>query len=101
MGEFVKKSDVELKIDKELKDIGVEAKNDDIHLTSEASQAGLEHAGASVPVSTSPSGSVVLPQTPKQVKTNIKQTKPKDSLRGLLLEILRNIQRIGLKEQKA
>lgn len=96
----VEKSDVELKIDKELEDIGVEAKSDDIRLTTEHTQAGLQHAGASVPASTMPSSKVVLPQTPEKIKTNIKKTKPTDSLRGLLLEILKNIQRIVLKEQK-
>lgn len=97
---FVERSDVELKIDKELEDIGVEAKTDNVNLTAEHTQAGLEHAGASVPVTTVPSGNVQLPQTPLQIKTDIKKTKPTDSLRGLLLEILKNIQRVGLKEQK-
>src|SRR3989344_8344514 len=91
----VEKSDVELKIDKELEDIGVEAKNDNINLTTEQTQAGLQHAGSSVPVTTSPSGNVQVQQTPMQVKKDIKKTKPTDSLRGLLLEILKNIQRIG------
>lgn len=96
----VEKSDVELKIDKELEDIGVEAKTDNINLTSEHTQAGLQHSGSSVPVTTLPSNNVGLPQTPIQIKADIKKTKPTDSLRGLLLEILKNIQRIGLKEQK-
>lgn len=99
--EFVEKSDVELKIDKELEEIGVEAKTEDIKLTSEHTQAGLQHAGSSVPVSTVPSGKVALPQTQKRVKKDIEKTKPTDSLRGLLLEILKNIQKIGIGEQKA
>ena len=66
--EFVEKSDVELKIDKELESIGVETKSDDVNLTPEHIKFGLEHAGSSVPASTSPSGKVVLPQTPKQIK---------------------------------
>lgn len=98
--EFVEKSDVELKIDKELESIGVETKSEDINLTIEHTQAGLQHSGASVPVSTIPSGKVALPQTTEKVKEDMKKTKPTDSLRGLLLEILKNIQRIGLKEQK-
>ena len=96
--EFVEKSDVELKIDKELESIGVETKSDDVNLTPEHIKFGLEHAGSSVPASTSPSGKVVLPQTPKQIKKNIEKTKPTDSLRGFLLEIIKNIQRIGIKE---
>src|SRR3989344_1215499 len=47
----VEKSDVELKIDKELEDIGVEVKSDDINLTFEQTQTGLQHSGTSVPVS--------------------------------------------------
>ena len=96
----IEKSEVELKIDKELVDIGVEAKSDTIHLTPEHTQAGLGHAGASIPVPTSPSGIVNMQQTPEELKKNIKRTKPTDSLRGLLLEIWKNIQRIGLKEQR-
>lgn len=96
----VEKSDVELKIDKELEDIGVETKTDDINLTPQDIQAGLQPAGASIPVSTVPSGNVQLPQMPAQVKKDIKKTKPTDSLRGLLLEILKNIQRIGVKDEK-
>lgn len=96
----IEKSDVEMKIDNELKDIGVETKSDDVNLTQEHIQAGLQHAGSSVPVSMTPSSNAQMPQTPMQIKIDIKKTKPTDSLRGLLLEILKNIQKIGLKEQK-
>lgn len=100
MRSVVEKSDVELKIDKDLEDIGVETKTEDIKLTSEQTQAGLQHSGPSMPVSTVPSNNVQLPQTRAQVKRDIKKTKPTDSKRGLLLEVLKDTQRTGFKEQK-
>lgn len=100
LSETIKPSEPSLQVNQELKEIGVQVKSDGINLTPEHIQSGLQHAGASTPVSTSPSGRVQLPTTAKQTKKKIKNTKPTDSLRGLLLEILKSIQRMGLKEQK-
>ena len=96
----VEKSDVELKIDKELEDIGVEVKSDDVNLTAEHTQAGLQHSGTSVPVSTAETNIVVQKQSSKQIKKEIKKTKPTDSLRGRLLEVLKDAQRTDFKEEK-
>ena len=98
--EIIRPSESSPKVSQELKDIGIQARSDDINLTDEHKKIGITHAGESVPVSTSPSSLVNLPMTAQQTKKKIKKTKPTDSLRGLLVEILKNIQRIGLKEQK-
>lgn len=100
LSESMKPSEPSPQVSEELKEIGVKANNHAIHLTPEHTEAGLQHAGASVPVSTTSSSMVNVPQTQKQVKVDIKKTRPTDSLRGLLLEILKNIQRMGFGEQK-
>lgn len=100
LSENIKPSEPRPQVSQELIEIGVQAKSDDFNLTLENRKAGMEHTGASTPVSTYPSGIVQLSTTSKQTKKKIKKTKPTDSLRGLLLEILKSIQRMGLKDQK-
>ena len=73
--EFIKPSDSEPQITKELSEIGVEAVSHTPALTKEHQDAGVYHAKESVPVATEPAGIVALPMTQTQAVSILKMHK--------------------------
>ena len=103
LSDFVKPQEAKQapEISRELREIGVEVKDEALKLTDDHKNVGMQYSGESVPAQTASSGFFASsPLTEEEAKREIKETKPTDSLRGWLLLILKNIQRMGFKEQK-
>lgn len=74
---------------KGLENAGVEENNDRPVLTEEHRQAGVDHAGPSVPVPSGPTGQVTLPLTREEAVARVKNSRPTDSIWGLAKLVLK------------
>jgi hypothetical protein len=81
--EFVKLSEAEPQISKELKESGVEAKSDKPDLTFEHKELGLDHAGSNITVMTQSSSAVKLPMSEAEIKNKLKTGQDDDSEKWL------------------
>ena len=91
VSEFVKPSEIEPQIDKDLAELGVEAKKDKPELTDEHRLAGIEHSGIYVPTPSVSSSSVKLPMTEEEMTDKLKRGQDDDSgkwLAGLIKKII-------------
>jgi hypothetical protein len=77
--EFVKSTDTEPQIDKDLKELGIEAKKEKPDLTFEHKRIGVEHAGPHVSVSAVSSSKVVLPMSEEEIAEKLKTGQDDDS----------------------
>lgn len=93
---YIKASEVEPVLSKEEVEAGVRSHSNNITLTDEHIKFGIDHAPASMPVKTVIPGLANPPGTVEEAKKEIKETKSDDSFRGLLLEVLKSLQRAGL-----
>lgn len=88
--EFIKPSEVEPQVGKDLKELGVEAKKDEPNLSDEH-KGIVEHAKEFTPVSTSPSNNISMPMSEEEVADKLKTGQNDDSgkwLAGLIKKII-------------
>jgi len=77
ISEFVKPTETDPRIDKELEDLGAEAKKDEPKITDEH-KGIIDHAGPHVPV-TSSSGKVSLSMSEEEIEKQLKTGQDDDS----------------------
>lgn len=78
VSEFVKPSEVEPQIDKDIAELGVEAKKEEPNITDEH-KGIIEQAKQYTPVSSSPTGKVTLPMTEEEIADKLKTGQDDDS----------------------
>lgn len=91
VSEFVKPSEVEPQISKDLKDLGIEAKKDEPNIADEH-KGIIEHAKQFTPISSSPTGKVVMPMSEEEMTDKLKTGRNDDSgkwLAGLIRKIIK------------
>ena len=94
--EFVKPSETEPALSKELQEMGVESVPNTPDLDQDHADAGIVHAKESVPVKTEPSGTVQLPMTQTQAQSILKlHKKVSDSVVWLATLILKQFKLIS------
>lgn len=98
VSEFVRPAGPEVKpsLSPEVSEAGVEVKTDRPDLTFEHKEIGLDHAGATQPVLTIPTGKVRLPMTEEEVANQLKVGQDDDSRKWLAGVIDRVIKALGL-----
>lgn len=89
---FVRPSEVKPSLTEEQVEAGIRAHSNNIALTDEHRQIGMQHAGASVPAPTLTSPQSHLPDE-EEARRELNGTQPTDSERGRLLLIIKNGQR--------
>lgn len=89
-------AEVNHKISQELKNIGVQETEDRPDLTEDHKQAGINHAGASIPPQTAPTGLIELPLTREEAFAEVKGKKPNDSGWGLGKLVLKVLKVMGI-----
>jgi len=92
--EFIKPTDTEPQLSPELKESGIEVKNDKPNLTFEHKELGLDHAGSNITVSTQPTAPIKLPMSEKEIADKLKTGQDDDSgkwLAGLIQKIMKAI----------
>jgi hypothetical protein len=85
-------SEVSHEISQELRDIGVEEKQDRPDLTDEHKELGVNHAGPHVPVPTRHSGKVKLPMSEEEIESKLRTGQDDDSgkwLAGLVKKVIK------------
>lgn len=95
VSEFVKLTEAEPQIDKELADLGVEVKKDSPNVTEEHRDF-IDHAKQFTAVSTSASGKVTMPMSEEEVADQLKTGQDDDSKTGLAKLIDKVIKALGL-----
>lgn len=96
--EFIKPSQPEVPVSKELQEYGVEQSKDteQVQLSTEQKKVGLEAAKEATPVQTTPTGMVQLPPLPitQDTALQVKKTRPvADSIRWLAELVLEQVKR--------
>ena len=94
--EPIQPSETEPSLDKEIAETGVETVSESPQLSYDQKKAGIEYAKENVPVSTTPSGSIVLPMTEEEAIKIIKTTDTSDSKHWLAVLIERIFQQIKM-----
>jgi hypothetical protein len=92
--DFIKPSETEPQVDKDLKEAGVETESDKPTLTFEHKDLGISHVGANITPVTQSSASVQLPMTEEEIGNKLKTGQNDDSerwLAGLLNKIMKAI----------
>jgi hypothetical protein len=91
---FVAPSVPEMEVSPDLqKETGIESKTETPQLTPEDAKAGIVHAKESVPVSVTPTATIVLPMTQQQSQQTVKlHKKVKDSLFWFAMLVMRQWQ---------
>jgi len=90
ISEFMKPSEVEPQISKDLRELGVEAKKDEPNIEAEQRQI-IDHAKQFTPVPASSSGKITLPMSEEEIASKLKVGQDDDSdkwLAGLLRKII-------------
>ena len=93
--EWVKPSQVEPEIHPEVSAAGVEKVSELPKITQEHKLVGIEHAKESMPVHTTPKGTVQLPMTEKEADKKIKETSNTDSPHWLAVLIKKIFKKIN------
>lgn len=75
----IQPSDKEPLLDKEEMETGVETVSESPQLSEDQKQAGISYAKEATPVSTTPSGNIVLPMTEEEALKTIKTTNTSSS----------------------
>ena len=96
--EFIKPSEAEPQVNKELKEAGVEVRSDSPNLTPEHKELGIDHAGPSVPVSTVSASSIQYPMSEEEIKEQLK-TGQDDSYKKWLARLIDKVIAWGFKSQ--
>jgi hypothetical protein len=76
--EFIKPSETEPQISQDLKELGIEAKKDEPNVSSEH-KGIIEHAKQFAPISTPPSGKIVMPMSEEEIEKQLKTGQDDDS----------------------
>lgn len=90
VSEFIKPSEAEPQIDKEIVDLGVEAKKDAPNVTDEHKDV-IDHAKQFTPVPSSASSAIKLPMSEDEIASKLKTGQDDDSgkwLAGLIKKII-------------
>lgn len=90
VSEFVKPTDTEPQIDKDLEELGIEARKDEPNIADESKQV-IDHAKQFSPVPSFPSGKISLPMSENEVADRLKTGQDDDSgkwLAGLIRKII-------------
>lgn len=88
--------EVKHNISRELVELGVRETGNNPNLTQEHREAGINHAGESVPPQTAPTGLIKLPLTEEEALAEIKSRKPADSGWGFAALVLKVLKAAGL-----
>lgn len=91
VSDFIKPSETQPQIDKDIAELGVEAKSDKPGLTFEHKALGVDHAGSNIVVATHASSPVTLPMTEEEIADKLKAGEDDDSgkwLAGLIKKII-------------
>ena len=94
--EPIQPSETEPSLDKEVSEAGVEKVSESPQLSEDQKQAGIAYAKEATPVSTTPSGNIVLPMTEEEAIKIIKTTDASDSKHWLAILIERIFQQIRM-----
>lgn len=89
--EFVKPSEAEPQIEKDIAELGVEAKKDEPNITDEHKDF-IDHAKQFTPVSSSPKSKITMPMSEEEVAEKLKTGQDDDSgkwLAGLIRKIIK------------
>ena len=92
--EPIQPSETEPSLDKEVAETGVETVSESPQLSPDQKKAGVEYAKENMPVSTTPSGNIVLPMTEEEAIKIIKTTNASSSKHWLAVLIERIFQQI-------
>lgn len=92
----IQPSETEPSLDREVAETGVETVSESPQLSYDQKKAGVEYAKENVPVSTTPSGNIVLPMTEEEAIKIIKTTNTSDSKHWLAVLIERIFQKIRI-----
>lgn len=102
VSEYLKASEPELTLEKEVQDAGVTIENQPYVLPPEQSKMGVYLTGDAAPVAQSPSGAVSLPMTTQQAKKALKlHKKVSRSIVWLATIVLRQIKEMQYKQGKS
>ena len=88
--EFIKPSEIEPQIDKDIKELGVEAKKDEPNIGDEHKHI-INHAKQFIPASSSLSSKITMPMSETEIASKLKAGQDDDSgkwLAGLLNKII-------------
>jgi len=94
--EFIKPSEAEPQVNKELKEVGVEVKSDSPNLTPEHKELGMDHAGPSIPVTTASANSIQYPMSEEEIKEQL-NTGQDDSSKKWLARLIDKVIDWGFK----
>jgi hypothetical protein len=72
VSEFAKSSEAELQVDRDLRELGVEAEKEKPELTNEHKLAGIEYSGVYAPTPTASTSPVKLPMTEKEIQNKLR-----------------------------
>ena len=95
VAEFIKPSETDPLIDKDIAELGVEVKKDQVNITDEH-RGIVEHAKQFTPTSSPTSSKVTMPMSDEEIDSLLKTGQDDDSKKGLaiLLDKLRKIFRL-------
>lgn len=94
VSEFLKPTDVEPQIDKDIAELGVEAKKDEPNITDEH-KGIIEHAKQYSPISSTSTGKVIMPMSEEEIADKLKTGQDDDSGKWLASLIQKIIKVIG------
>jgi hypothetical protein len=94
--EFIKPSEVEPQIGKDLAELGVEAKKDEPKIEDEHKEI-IDHAKQFSPVAPSTPSKVVMPMSEEEIKNKLETGQDDDSGKGLAKVIDKVMKVLGLK----
>lgn len=92
--EFMQPTDVEPQIDKDIAELGVEAKKDEPNITDEH-KGIIEHAKQYSPISSASAGKVTMPMSEEEIADKLKTGQDDDSGKWLASLIQKIIKVIG------
>ena len=80
LSEVIKPSEEEVKVEQELKDVGVAENSDKPNLDEIHEQIGVKHSQENAPVPSSPSSTIVLPMSEDEINETLKTKQTKFNL---------------------